>query len=96
MPGRDRTGPLGQGAMTGRGFGVCSGMNTGLNSAGVGSGLGRGMRGGCFRRWCGPVGYPANVAAPAQKEVLNQQKAMLENQLEMIRKQLAGLSEDDK
>ncbi len=96
MPGRDGTGPLGQGAMTGRGFGVCSGVNTGFYGAGIGSGLGRGMRGGCFRRWGGTAGYPAYVAAPAQKEVLSQQKAILENQLEMIRKQLAGLSEDDK
>ncbi len=38
MPGFDRTGPLGQGPMTGGGFGRC-----GQGGAGLGAGLGRGM-----------------------------------------------------
>jgi hypothetical protein len=40
MPGQDRTGPLGEGAMTGRGLGLCG---NGIRR-GVGRGLGRGCR----------------------------------------------------
>jgi hypothetical protein len=43
MPGRDGTGPLGQGAMTGGGRGWCSGGGAGR---GPGRGLGRGAGGG--------------------------------------------------
>ena len=42
MPGRDRTGPIGAGPMTGRGLGFCTGT-------GLGMGLGLGCRRG-FRR----------------------------------------------
>ena len=43
MPGGDRTGPLGAGAMTGRGVGFCSGNNQpGFVSAGFGGGRGFG------------------------------------------------------
>ncbi|MDD2294724.1 MAG: DUF5320 domain-containing protein [Eubacteriales bacterium] len=102
MPGRDGTGPLGQGAMTGRGLGVCTGANVGFFGAGrgcgmgLGGGYGRGMRGFGMRRGYCATGYPITTAAPAQKDVLNEQKAILENQLEAIRKQLDGLSEDSK
>jgi hypothetical protein len=46
MPGGDRTGPLGDGAISGRGLGVCSGND--LNSGVAGRFLGnrRGTRGG--------------------------------------------------
>jgi len=40
MPGFDGTGPLGQGAMTGRGMGRC---NPAWNAGAIGRGLGRGM-----------------------------------------------------
>lgn len=59
MPGRDGTGPMGQGPMTGGGFGACStkdvseketvfGLGLGRRlgarfAAGIGRGLGRGM-----------------------------------------------------
>ncbi len=49
MPGGDRTGPLGEGPMTGGGFGFCGGFDTpgyrrlrGNRFAGRGLGLGRG------------------------------------------------------
>lgn len=49
MPNRDRTGPRGEGAMTGQEMGRCSGNNTG-NTRGFGGGFGRGQgRGG--RGW---------------------------------------------
>jgi len=55
MPGGDKTGPRGEGAMTGRGMGFCSGneipgySNPGFNSRarggfGFGQGIGRGNR----------------------------------------------------
>ena len=40
MPGQDRTGPLGQGPMTGRGLGLCGG---GMRRGFCGRGFGRGM-----------------------------------------------------
>jgi uncharacterized protein DUF5320 len=43
MPGGDRTGPLGQGPMTGRGMGYCAGNSASGFAGGAG---GRGFRGG--------------------------------------------------
>ncbi len=44
MPGRDRTGPFGQGPMTGRGLGMCAaGVNALRNGARFGWGLRRGI-----------------------------------------------------
>lgn len=50
MPGRDGTGPFGQGAMTGGGFGLCAvnrragrGMRRGRRGAGAGNGNGYGF-----------------------------------------------------
>lgn len=59
MPGGDKTGPRGQGAMTGRGMGFCAGynvpgyMNPGVNprargNFGFGRGMGRGNRWGYY------------------------------------------------
>ena len=42
MPGGDRTGPLGQGPMTGSGFGYCSGSDRAGAAYGPGRGFGRG------------------------------------------------------
>ena len=47
MPGRDRTGPMGQGTMTGRGAGLCAGQaSTGRSGGFGGRGFGRGRGGG--------------------------------------------------
>lgn len=46
MPGRDGTGPNGQGSVTGRGMGNCDNNNANpKNGAAVGKGLGLGRRG---------------------------------------------------
>jgi hypothetical protein len=42
MPYGDRTGPLGEGPMTGRRMGYCAGYNSAGNSRGYGYGRGRG------------------------------------------------------
>ncbi len=45
MPGRDGTGPLGQGSMTGRGQGLCGGARAGVRyGTGLRSGNGQGNR----------------------------------------------------
>ncbi|MDA3925602.1 MAG: DUF5320 domain-containing protein [Kiritimatiellae bacterium] len=64
MPGGDRTGPMGMGAMTGRGAGICAGnTNPGFTNftmgRGFGRGMGRGMSQGGFGggRWGGRGGF---------------------------------------
>ena len=77
MPGGDRTGPRGQGPMTGRGAGYCAGypvpgyMNPAPGGGyGMGRGGGRGFgRGMGFRRgfgagWAVPAVYPPPAAYP--------------------------------
>lgn len=41
MPRRDGTGPLGQGELTGGGFGFCAGIKSGLYGTGYGREFGR-------------------------------------------------------
>lgn len=43
MPQGDRTGPMGQGPITGRGLGFCSGFDTPGYAKGFGGGMGRGF-----------------------------------------------------
>ena len=60
MPGRNGTGPMGQGPMTGRGLGRCSAGNNGQNKSknttdlvpgrGMGNGRGRGINSGSGKR----------------------------------------------
>jgi len=70
MPRGDRTGPWGEGPMTGRGAGFCAGydtpgyMNPGPGGRFGGFGMGRGRRGGSFgggrgyRHWYRATGLP--------------------------------------
>jgi len=54
MPRGDRTGPMGQGSMTGRGAGYCAGYNLpGQANQVSGRGFGRGWRGGRGFGWGG-------------------------------------------
>lgn len=77
MPGKDGTGPLGQGAMTGRGLGVCGSDNRPIYGRGLG--LGRGFN--CRRVNNNPI-Y-AN-----SKDALIEQKEILEAKIDAINKQL--------
>jgi len=52
MPGGDRTGPMGQGPLTGRGLGFCSG-NTNPSGLGLGRGYGQGLGRGFGRGYWG-------------------------------------------
>ncbi len=98
MPRRDKTGPMGLGSMTGRGFGPCAGNNADERGIGfgMGRGLGRGRRSGRgFGRGGGRgfgFGYGMNrETARSQKEKLNDRKSFLQRQLEAIEKQLEDL-----
>ncbi len=92
MPRRDGTGPMGAGSMTGRGLGSCTGAKAVKYGAGLGLGLG--LRLAC-RRGFGR-GFGRGVAAnqdssKTQKELLQEQQAVLKNRLEAIDKQLENL-----
>ena len=88
MPRRDGTGPLGGGAMTGRGLGFCTGANAGaagiparglgLGRRGFGRGLGMGLRG---ARMGGFVPVSDNEALTEEKEILEQRLEAIKQQL---------------
>ncbi len=90
MPRGDGTGPVGQGPVSGRGFGICTGANAGRYGAGTGYSFGRGRGFGC--KWGYGVNYSAEPAtAKTQKELLEEQKELLQNKLDIISKQLENL-----
>ena len=78
--------------MTGRGLGFCTGANAVKYGAGLGMGLGLGF---ACRRGFGrgfSRGAAINLSSSkTQKELLNEQKAMLQDRLEVIDKQLENL-----
>jgi len=78
MPYRDGTGPNGQGAATGRGFGLCVNARP---KAGLGLGCGRGYRN---RVFC----QTRNVDNINNKQSLVAEKEKLEIRLEAIKRQL--------
>ncbi|HAU31364.1 MAG: Uncharacterized protein XD78_2224 [Desulfotomaculum sp. 46_296] len=86
MPGRDGTGPMGRGSMTGRGLGFC-GANISRYGAGFGFGLGLGCRRGFGRRFDGNFKVD-QTSLQTQKELLQEQKNVLQRRLEVINKQL--------
>ena len=88
MPRGDGTGPMGVEPMTGRGLGIC----TGANAVKYGAGLGRGRGLGFAYRQGFARGFAVNhTFSKTQKELLNEQKTVLQNQLELINKRLENL-----
>lgn len=82
MPGRDGTGPMGMGGMTGRRMGFCTGAGLGLR------GMGRG------RGWF--FGDPFQGAAPVaenDRNYLRSRADALQAELESIRKRLSDVDE---
>ena len=84
MPNQDRTGPLGQGPLTGRGLGPC------------GRGLARGRLGG-YRRGGAPCygrGFRRNSAF-IQPQVITetQEKELLKQELEAVKAEQAEIQE---
>ncbi len=82
MPGRDRTGPLGQGALTGRGLGPCG--------AGLGFRFGTG-RGFGFRRFGFQGSSPVEFSQEQERKVLEAELAEVEAEKAELQKKLKEL-----
>lgn len=79
MPNRDKTGPMGQGPVTGRGFGPCGkGLGSG-RGFGCGRGFGRGL--GRYFGWNQPQ------TEAEQKQALVDYRKALEEELEDVKKE---------
>jgi len=87
MPRGDRSGPSGFGPMTGRRMGYCVGSNqSGFNQMDYGFGRGRGRGAGFgFRQG---FAYSPQVNLPTVS-----QKSMLENEIKVLKDQLAYLEQ---
>lgn len=101
MPAGDRTGPMGEGPMTGRGAGYCSGSGQpGYVSGGTGMGRGFGMgfgrgAGRGWRHWFRATGLPGwmrfgGYAAPGAPQAVNEAEA-LEAQADALQAQLDSI-----
>ncbi|HZJ82525.1 MAG TPA: DUF5320 domain-containing protein [Clostridia bacterium] len=96
MPRMDRTGPMGRGPMTGRGFGVCNDAEPAAYGRGRGFGLRRGFACGFGRGFGRGFGSRRGFSDEAydsrtDKDFLENQKEMLESRLEEISKELEDL-----
>ncbi len=100
MPGRDQTGPMGNGQRTGRGFGICSANLSTDNASqmsgrGFGNGLGRcrGWGGGMGRRrGAGRSGNFMQTIPEQTQETLKIQQDAQQSQLNEINKKLEELT----
>jgi hypothetical protein len=101
MPRRDGTGPMGIGAMTGRGVGYCNpAINSTRDNRSIyfgGYRCGRGNR----RQFCvaGAPGYlrnnyQQNSVEMDEKTLLSNQEILLENQLKQIKDRLSKISKE--
>lgn len=77
MPRQDKTGPLGQGPLTGRGLGPCGG--------------GLAWRRGCGRRGLGPWGWPLKIDKKDEKQILEEEAGILEQELKGVKDRLTEL-----
>lgn len=110
MPGGDRTGPAGGGAMTGRGAGYCSGNSAFGYANSPGFGRGRGF-GRSFRRAGGRFGAgfggwgvrglipagPVDVFPAPEEElsILKVQAVQMQEEMTRISKRIAELETDE-
>ena len=106
MPGGDRTGPLGQGPMTGGGFGFCGGLTPRYgrfqgnrfagNRVDFNPGRGRGGRGVNLRKkrcWSQDMDYPGDNDNEAPQ--LQNEAQFLEASLTHIKKRLSELEKQE-
>jgi hypothetical protein len=92
MPQGDRTGPSGQGSMTGRGMGFCAGFNVpGFMNGRFGNGIGR--RRGFGRRFIQSttIQQPVVITEKQEKEMLETDLSELKAEMEEIEKRLKEL-----
>ncbi len=99
MPRRDKTGPMGNGAMEGRGLGPCADTNSATYEAGYARGVGY-SRGQGFGRGAGmrcrpgmgrgySLGYDNNqMPDTTENDLLKEEIQMLRNRLQDIEEQL--------
>ncbi|KJR47580.1 hypothetical protein UF75_2006 [Desulfosporosinus sp. I2] len=90
MPGRDGTGQMGRGSMTGRGFGFCKDSNPVGKGTDIGSGQGSG-KGFGHRRYFGKGPQTDLTELKTQKELLQAEKEQLESKLKIISQQLQSI-----
>ena len=89
MPRRDGTGPMGMGAMTGKGLGVCTGENAPVYGRGFKRGCGRGFGRGNGRGL--GLGANANWSQTDSKQRLQERKEQLMTMLDAVNKRLENL-----
>jgi len=100
MPGGDRTGPLGQGPMTGRKAGYCTGNNAPGYTYGPTRGFGRGFgRGRGFRNrrfWHynpEPTSYPTQDRPRETPYSLEQEKTQLEHTIQNLEEEIQHIKQ---
>ena len=97
MPGRNRTGPLGQGAMTGRGLGDCRGTAAYDEAPAFGRGRGMGGGGGMGRGRGMGRGLGRGFGAQAVVDVpTGRNQAELEQELEELKSRLKTVENKNK
>lgn len=92
MPGRDGTGPLGSGQMTGGGFGNCGAgfaesIIRGVGRGGFPNGWGRGR---CFGGGRSGAFAIRRLADTDEKQALEKRASALENELAAVRERLSS------
>ncbi len=106
MPGRDRTGPQGQGPVTGRGLGQCTGRNVpwpaGAGRYGYGFGPGRGMGFGWGRRargagWGRGWWYDEPVYPTVREEIsdIQERLSMLKEEQKWLERRMNDLKKEE-
>jgi hypothetical protein len=97
MPGRDQTGPMGMGAMTGRGAGICAGVGMpGYETAGPGRGFGMGYGRRRRNRFYatgipGWMRFSGRYAGPYQNLDSGMERQSLKNQAEALQSELNAI-----
>lgn len=89
MSRRDGTGPMGMGARTGRGMGLCSTDKAQGAIVSYGQRLGLGCR-----RGFGRNAFNNTINPKTQKDLLLEEKAILENRLNLINNELSNLKDE--
>lgn len=93
MPGRNGTGPLGEGAMTGRGVGFCNDFSATDSINKIGSFGQYGCRGRFRRQFYASTNTPHNYDFDEKAYLLNQE-AILDNQLKKVKERLVKYKEE--
>lgn len=99
MARRDGTGPMGQGAMTGRDMGACIGnisrrSSYARNRFNGGQGRGFGAKGFRCRQGFGGYMVEEPINTMSEKEWLSKEKSVLEEKLNLLNKELDNSSDE--